>query len=147
MNNDMIFFLLTSLEAAPRCSRIRELNSLVFVLGNELTYLQSASMFRVCVLNHRDAPDCSNHGETSVQAEPELRRLGAQRETGNGRFCPCLPLPAPSEFSRTCGGPVTDAGTSVVLAAAKNHPFNLWGGENINIKFCTFCRKPTRNWL
>lgn len=119
MNNDMIFFL-TSLEAAPRCSRIPELNSLVFVLGKELTYFESASMFRVCVFNQPGAPDCSNDGETSVQAEPELRRLGAEREAGNGRLCPCLPLPAPGEFSRACAGPITAVGRSVVLAAAKN---------------------------
>lgn len=117
-------FFLTSLEAAPRCSRTPGLNSLVFVLGNELMYLKSASMFRVCVFNQREAPDCYSDGETSVQAEPELRRLGAQRETGDGRFCPCLPLPAPSEFSRTCGGPVTDAGRSMMLAAAKTTRFN-----------------------
>lgn len=113
-------FFLTSLEAAPRCSRIPELNSLVFVLGKELTYFESASMFRVCVFNQPGAPDCSNDGETSVPAEPELRRLGAEREAGNGRLCPCLPLPAPGEFSRTCAGPLTAVGRSVVLAAAKN---------------------------
>lgn len=52
----------------------------------------------------RDAPDCYSDGETSLQAEPELRRLGAEREAGDGRLCPCLPVPAPGELRANSRG-------------------------------------------
>lgn len=60
-------------------------------------------MFRVCV---RDAPGRHSDGETSLQAEPELRGLGAEREAGGGRLCPRLPLSAPGELGRPCAGRV-----------------------------------------
>lgn len=49
----------------------------------------------ICTLRSRL---CHNNGETSLQAEPELRRMGAEREAGYGRICPCLPLPTSCEF-------------------------------------------------
>lgn len=43
-----------------------------------------------------------DHGETSLQAEPELRGLGVQRETWHGWLRPCLLLPTPCECGAHC---------------------------------------------
>ena len=73
----------------------------------------------ICTLRSRL---CHNNGETSLQAEPELRRMGAEREAGYGRICPCLPLPTSCEFRNIQHWHCGHVTLKLILKLRRGHP-------------------------
>lgn len=114
-------------------------------------------IFIIYIFSQHDTPDCYDDGETSLQAEPELRGLGAEGAAGNGRLCPCLPLPAPGEFGTLQPWAMLELKAcqmSLIIdvcifygTICTTEKDTVEHQHSKHWKFCLFYRKQMRNWL